>query len=338
MKLTTWLFRLCVVGLIIIVGIVFWYKHGKSAVIGNQQTAYYTVKSGASLSRVAQDLQDQGVIASAFHFKLMARFAGNKPVQAADYEFAPGLTVQEVYTDLIEGKSVSKERQVTLVEGLSLVQMADILQEEGIITSAEAYKKAATEGTERFNEEFPLLSARPAGASLEGYLFPETYRFYPNSDVDTVIRRQLATFSQQFDDAMRSQIAASGRTFHEFVILASIVEKEVRHADDMHVVAGIFANRLEDGMALQADSTVNYITNSGRSRSTYTDLAIDSPYNTYKYAGLPKGPISNPGLNALKAAADPADTPYYFFLTDEAGHVYYGKTLDEHNRNREKYL
>ena len=317
---------------------VFWLYRGQQAHILSDKAVYYTVKSGASLSSIAADLEKKGIIASAFDFKLLARLKGNKPVQAADYQFNAGISIAELYQDLIEGKSISNERQVTLVEGLTLVQMADVLAQEGIVVSADAYVQAATVGTERFNDDFPLFSGRPAGATLEGYLFPETYRFFPNSEPDAVIRKQLTTFTDQFDEPLRKAIAASSRTFHDTIILASIVEKEVRSHEEMKTVAGIFANRLEAGMALQADSTVNYITSSGRARSTYEDLEIDSPYNTYKYAGLPKGPISNPGLNAITAAAEPMDTPYFYFLTDEAGKVYYGKTLEEHNRNRQKYL
>ncbi len=295
---------------------------------------FYTVKSGATLTTVAQELQDRGVIKSAFTLRFISRLEGQNPVQAADYQFMPGISVLELYQDLVQGKSLSPERQVTLVEGWTIPQMADELAEVGIIASAEAFITASTQNTGRFEERFTFLAERPAEASLEGYLFPDTYRFFPLSEPDVVIEKLLTTFDRQVDEAMRAQVRASGRSLHDFVILASIVEREVRSPDEMAVVAGIFSNRLEVGMALQADSTVNYITSSGRARSTYEDLAIDSPYNTYKYAGLPKGPISNPGINALRAAAKPADTEYFFFLTDPAGKVYYGKTLEEHNRNR----
>ncbi len=326
--------------LIAVVGLVWFFRGQRAHTLGDKP-AYYTVKVGASVSSVAQDLQERGVIPSAFHFKLLARLKGNKPIMAADYQFNPGISLSELYQDLVEGKSISNERQVTLVEGWSIVQMADALAQAGVIADAASYVKAATENTERFNTDYPLLSTRPEGATLEGYLFPETYRFFPNSEADTVIRKQLTTFSNLFDGELGGMMAAaakSGRTFHDIIILASIVEKEVRSPEEMKLVAGIFANRLEAGIALQADSTVNYITSSGRARSTYDDLEIDSPYNTYKYPGLPKGPISNPGLSAIEAAAAPADTDYLYFLTDEAGKVYYAKTLDEHNRNRAKYL
>lgn len=295
---------------------------------------FYTVKSGATLTSVAQELEERGVIASAFTLRVLSRLEGQSPVQAADYQFMPGISVRELYQDLVEGKSISQERQITIVEGWSIPQIADALAETGIIASAEAFVTASTQNTERFEEDFAFLSERPTDATLEGYLFPDTYRFFPMSEPDVVIAKLLQNFDVQVDEAMRAEVRASGRSLHDFVILASIVEREVRSSNEMAIVAGIFTNRLEIGMPLQADSTVNYITSSGRARSTYEDLEIDSPYNTYKYAGLPKGPISNPGLNALQAAAKPAETPYFFFLTDPAGKVYYAKTLEEHNRNR----
>lgn len=310
--------------------------NGVHKAITTSEPLFYTVKTRATVSSVGADLQERGIIPSAFIFRLAARFAGGKPIQAADYQIAPGTTVIGLYRDFAEGRSLSPERQVTLVEGWTLRQMADFLAQEGIVADAEAFMTAASQNVSRFATEFPLVSAVPDGDTLEGYLFPDTYRFFPASEPDAVIRKLLANFSEKVQPLAAGR-GTDDRPFHDIIILASIVEREVRSQEEMQVVAGIFTNRLNDGMALQADSTVNYITSSGRARSTYEDLQIDSPYNTYKYAGLPKGPISNPGLSAIKAAFAPANTPYYYFLTDPAGKVYYGKTLDEHNYNR-RYL
>lgn len=297
---------------------------------------FFTVKTGASVSSVAAELEERGVIPSAFMFRLAASFAGSRPIQAADYEIAPGTSIVELYRNFADGRSISPERQVTLVEGWTLRQIAEHLAKEGIVADADAFIQAASNNVSRFANEFPLISSIPDGDSLEGYLFPDTYRFFPGSEPDAVIRRLLSNFQLQVQPLLGDG-ARGDRSLHDMVILASIVEREVRSHEEMKTVAGIFTNRLRDGMALQADSTINYVTSSGRARSTYDDLLIDSPYNTYKYAGLPKGPISNPGRSALTAAFSPAQTPYYFFLTDPAGRVYYAEDLDGHNYNR-RYL
>lgn len=302
------------------------------------QPTFFTVRPGASLSKVAAELEEKGIIPSAFLLRLLARLENAGPVQAADYQFLPGISLKELYYDLVEGKSLSPERQVTLVEGWTLEQIADALEQAGIIADKAAFLQAATENTARFVAKFDFLKDKPAEASLEGYLFPDTYRFFPASEPDVVIEKLLGNFGSKLGDDVRAAIRTSGRNIHEAITLASIIEKEVRTPQEMKTVAGIFKNRLDIGMALQADSTVNYLTKSGRDRSTFEDLAIDSPYNTYKYAGLPPGPISNPGLNAIMAAAAPAETTYFYFLTDSEGRVYYAKTLEEHNENRRKYL
>ncbi len=149
------------------------------------------------------------------------------------------------------------------------------------------------------------------------------------------MRKQLEEFAKRAD-RIALEGKKQGRTLQEIVTLASIVEKEVSTPADRKIVAGIFLNRIADGMMLQSDATVNYITQTGRTRSTQNDLNIDSPYNTYHHVGLPPGPICNPGEDALEAALHPTPSSYRYFLTDSNGKVYYGKTFEEHQRNRQK--
>jgi UPF0755 protein len=151
-----------------------------------------------------------------------------------------------------------------------------------------------------------------------------------------LVTKQLEEFARKFGEARVTAKSAPLKTLDQVVTLASIVESEVRSKEDRRIVAGIFLNRLKQGMALQSDATLTYVTGSKRSRSTTKDLQIDSPYNTYKYRGVPPGPIGNPGETALQAVLDPAETSYLYFLTDKEGNVLYARTLDEHAANRQK--
>ncbi|MBD3251912.1 endolytic transglycosylase MltG [Candidatus Uhrbacteria bacterium] len=184
--------------------------------------------------------------------------------------------------------------------------------------------------------DYAFLSEVPESHSLEGYLFPDTYEVWEDQLPEGLIRKQLRTFANKVIIPLEEQRAASGLSWHEVVTLASIVEAEVRTPKTRKVVAGIFLNRLNDGMRLQSDATLNYIIDEGRDRATQQDLKLDSPYNTYRLEGLPPGPVGNPGLSSIEAVLNPTPTEYYFFLTDESGNVYYAETFEGHQRNRQE--
>ncbi len=181
--------------------------------------------------------------------------------------------------------------------------------------------------------DFPFLKELPAGASLEGYLFPSTYRVWKDQLPLGLVRKQLDEFAN-WQSNSAADIQKQGMSLPDLVTLASIVEKEVANPQDRKIVAGIFLRRLREGMPLQSDATVNYLTRSGRARSTAKDLEVDSPYNTYKYKGLPPAPIGNPGQAALDAVLHSTDLGYRYFLTDDKGKTYFAKTLEEHVQNR----
>lgn len=326
------------VGLIIFIAIV-WFIVGLynsfNSDLTLQESISFEIPSGATFSQIADKLKEQGVIASEDAFLWLARLEDAKLV-AGEYTLEPGTTLKELLQRFNIGDANTNEVTVKFIEGDTILEMADRLVQSGLISEPEEFLTAASQNVSRFQYEF--LASKPSSVDLEGYLFPDTYRFFNEASVDDVINKLLETFDQKLTDQMRQDIADSGRSIHEVITLASIIEKEVQHPEDMKTVSGLFMNRLDIGMALQADSTVNYITLSGRDRSTLQDLQIDSPYNTYKYAGLPPGPISNPGLNAINAAIYPNQTDYLFFVTDSTGKVYYATDFAGHNRNIELYL
>lgn len=272
---------------------------------------------------VADELQKIGVIDSAAGYVLYSVADGSADhPKIGTYRVRPGMS----YRTLARMFALGPEREevaITVIEGWNLADEAKVLggDEIGPVDS--------------WRSSYDFLRGLPDGTSLEGYLFPDTYRVWKDQLPQSLIKKQLDAFASRAtkiaDDA-RTQ----GRTLRDVVILASIVEKEVAKPEDRAIVAGIFWNRLQSGMALQSDATVNYVTNAGRTRPTTDDLATVSPYNTYRNRGLPPGPISNPGADALEAALHPAKTDYRYFLTDANGKTYFAKTFEEHQQNRLK--
>lgn len=229
----------------------------------------------------------------------------------------------------------SRERTITIIEGWTEEEIAQYLHKEhGMPVTA--FSKAALAYPKSPQGRKFFGGGRIT--SVEGYLFPDTYRIYKDATALDILEKMLANFDERVTPEIRQRMHGQRLTLHEGVTLASIIEKEVATSRDRRIVADIFLKRLRAGMALQADSTVNYITGKGMSRATIADTKIDSPYNTYKYRGLPPGPISNPGLDAIRAVAEPTATPYWYFLTTDDGTVIYAKDFDEHKRNRQRYL
>lgn len=226
-------------------------------------------------------------------------------------------------------RPVREEISMTIIEGWNTQDITKALEDKGVDVQPSDFF------ADRFVVDAPFLNALPLNATLEGYLFPETYRVWKDELPDALFKKQLETFSERtqgFEEEAKKQ----GRSLNDVVILASIVEREVSAQTDRSIVAGIFMNRLKAGIPLQSDATVNYVTGAGRTRPTLDDLKSDSLYNTYRHAGLPPGPISNPSEASLQAALHPAVTPYHYFLTDPEGKIYFAKTLNEHIKNRNK--
>ena len=209
------------------------------------------------------------------------------------------------------------------------------------IETADWESMVSAEGRRVLTED-EILMGIPADQGLEGYLFPDTYRFRSDATSAIVAETMLLTLKRRLAEngiaIPRNLIFEGGLTLHEIITLASMVEREVRTPEDMKLVAGIFYTRMKIGMALQADSTVNYVTGKSDTAVSLEDSRVDSPYNTYQNLGLPPGPISNPGMNAILAVLEPTDSDYLYFLTTDDGDVVYAQTFDEHVANKYQYL
>lgn len=296
----------------------------------------FTIAAGEGVATISKNLEEQELVQSPFYFKIYARLKDvDSRLQAGTYELLPTITIAQLVDRLAKGETLSNEKTITIVEGLTRQQIAEYLEGEEVATKEE-FLHASTDAP---IDTYSFLVDKPEKATLEGYLFPDTYRIFKDATAEDIVAKILETFDHKLSPDLRASIQHSGRSVFEVVTLASIIEREAIGAADMKSVAGVFINRLAVGMPLQADSTVNYITGKKTPSVTFEDLKIDSPYNTYKYAGLPPGPISNPGRTALEAAIYPEDNSYWYFLTNlETGDAVFSKTLEEHNANKQKYL
>lgn len=304
----------------------------------------FSLESGASAKSVWQKLVNEGFTRTILTWHFHAWRLGAAPqLKAGIYALEDGEKVKEVIGRFVAGDVDPNELTITYPEGFTLEQMAERTAARGI-GSKQAFLSAAL--PLEYVDEYPYLGEIPSNRSLEGYLFPDTYRVFADDAPADVIRRMLANFDEKIkaatpDEALptgQAGLAKSGRSLDQIVIMASIIEREVLTDADLAIVSGILWKRNDDGVGLDADATVRYALNKWDGRLTVQDLATDSPYNTRKYRGLPPGPISNPGLRALVAAVRPEESDYYYYLSTPDGQTIFSRNLAEHNANKAKYL
>lgn len=284
-----------------------------------------TIAKGMSVTSIADLLYEKKLIRDPLVFRLYIRKNGlTNALQAGEYVVQQNLTPAEVIDVLSLGKS--KEMKITIPEGTTLAQLDEMMAKKGFFEPGELKSCAAT-------CEFPFISA-----SLEGFLFPSTYYVVPeNLTPKSFLTRLYNTFHQQVEPLKRD-IAASGRSLEDVVNVASMVEREAFNDSEMPMVAGIIWKRLEEGIPLGIDATTRYELNDWTNPLYAVDLQRDTPYNTRTRQGLPPTAISNPGLNALTAAARPEASDYLFYLHDANGRIHYGRNLQEHQANKAKYI
>lgn len=293
------------------------------------------IPTGARTAEIAAELARSHISGSTVLFRIAVRLRGaDGNLKAGSYAFPKGQSPLGLVRALETGRYRSSEVTVTIPEGFTREQIAARLAQAGVVDGAEFLA-----ATERPSPELSaMVPGLPSEASLEGYLFPDTYRFLKRSEPTVVIQKFLDNFALKRRGLPQPSGSAGGHTFHEAVILASIVEREVKTETERRTVADIFGRRLAAGIALQADITTAYAVGKTTETLTPEDYANPSPYNTYQHRGLPPGPIANPGSVSLAAALNPIANDYYYFLTKPDGTAVYAKTLDEHNTNKAKYL
>lgn len=294
------------------------------------------VPQGAGANKIGKLLADNGVVKHKWSFvSYVKKNDAADELQPGSYTFGPGeVTLDEVLTALTTGGADENTSNITIPEGLTVEQIAERLDSKGIVDKQDFLDAAADYDTSKYD----YIPKGDSYTKLEGFLYPETYNVLKGWTADDIIGMLLAQFDKVFDEEMRAQAKEMNRSIYEIVTMASLVEREALFDDDRPVIAGVFYNRLEIGMKLQSCATVQYILGEQKPVLTNSDIAIDNPYNTYKNEGLPPGPIAAPGLSSLKAALNPEDTDYMYFVAMPDGHHAFSTTYDEHLAAKDKYL
>lgn len=292
---------------------------------------FVEIEPGSSTRTIGAKLIAAGVVQTDAVFRAALWRTGlARSLKAGEYRFDRPMTPVEAIEKIGHGEVY--ERRVTFPEGLTFAEMARLYEQQGFGKAA-AFLVAARDAT-------PVHNVDPDARDLEGYMFPETYSLRRDSSAAKLVHTMVARFEQLFTSDMQQAAEKLGLTTRQAVTLASLVEKETAVDAERPVVAAVYLNRLKIGMGLQCDPTVIYaLQKAGRYDGNLTrdDLQFDSPYNTYRHAGLPPGPIANPGLASLKAAVAPAQVPYLYFVSRNDGSHVFARTLDEHNENVRKF-
>jgi UPF0755 protein len=255
--------------------------------------------------------------------------------RSGEYNLSSKMNIKEIVAELTKPVFLKPEEKITFIEGWNIKNYNEAILKSNLENKDDFLKQSE----KNYSDEFSFLQDKPKGKNLEGYLFPDTYRFYTDIKSEEIVVKMLSNFNKKLTDKMRADISAQNKTIYEIVTMASVIEKEVRSADDMKIVSGIFWDRIKNGQALESCATLAYILGVNKAQYSYEDTRIDSPYNTYINRGLPAGPIANPGLKALEAAIYPEYTGYNYFLTaTETGETIFSKTYQEHLNNKNKYI
>lgn len=287
------------------------------------EPAEVTVEAGESLATVAAKLARARVVRSALALRLFATMSGDaRRIKPGDYSFTGGERMAEVMGHLVRGDIVVVT--VVIPEGLALGQIAERLEAAGLVC-ADEFEREVREGA-----LVRALGLGPLGA--EGYLFPATYRFSPRANSSEILGAMLERFYRTLTPAVEERMFELGITDRELVTMASIIEREAKVADDRSLIAGVFYQRLARGMPLQADPTAEYAFADDESISTAAAVRMPSTFNTYAFAGLPPGPIANPGIKSIEAALYPARTDYLYFVARDDGRHVFSRTFAEHKR------
>lgn len=321
-----WFYGLIGAVIILAVGIstsvIWWNDSSKPVNAADKSTRQFQIEKGASATDIANSLAKAGFIRSPLAFRLYVRLHAVNNLQAGTHVLSPSYSLEKT-VDLLT-TAYTDEIDIQIAPGLTISELKESLKQ---------YDYTDSEIEAAFNKSYDnaILASRPTGSSLEGYIYPDTYRVYRGDGLDKVISKSLDQFEQVAQaNSLEEKFAEHGLSLYQGITLASIVTKEVSNADDQKLVAGVFYNRLAAGMALGSDVTYKYAYKEGLCQDD--SPTCESSYNTRLYSGLPPGPIANPSLSALMAVAYPTESNYYYFVAGEDGKTYYSETEDQHNQ------
>lgn len=304
--------------------------------LDSSDTAEVTIviPEGAGTSNIANILEENNLIDSAFKFKILSKVKGyDGEFKSGEYSLNKSMKPSEIAAVIIKG--VSNQESFTIPEGFSIYKIGKMLEEKGICTMSEFESELETG-----NFDYSFLPKDIDGKDkYEGYLYPDTYNIAKNSNAHDVIKTCLDNYQDKYDKKIKKLVDKSGKSLKEIMTVASIVEREAVKSDERPLVAGVIYNRLNKNMKLQMCSTVQYILKEDKPVLSIADTEISSDYNTYINEGLPHGPICNPGMASIKAAANPEKTKYIYFVVSSKldGSMEYSSDYDEFLKEKEKY-
>lgn len=328
---TSWVFWFVVVSLFcIILGTAYLALPAGTRRSGEK---YVRVAAGAGARTIGKTLTEEGIIRSATQFVVWTRvLRAEGQLQAGEYKLHAGMMPAQVVWRIKTGQVASMG--ITIPEGYSLAQIAEVLAVADLVDKEE-FLAVVSDATALYAEwEDPCSPVRPPTGSLEGYLFPDTYRIAPGTSPSAIARLMVNRMCEKVLPLLQEQSPPLDLDLHGLLTLASIVEKEAKVPEERPLIAGVFINRLKRGMPLQADPTVKYVLSPAPVRLSLEDIEVDSPYNTYRYPGLPPGPIASPGLDSVRAVLESADTEYLYFVARGDGTHVFSRTFREHQTAR----
>lgn len=301
----------------------------------NKQDIIIDIPTGSSVNTISNILYENDLIKNKQLFKIVVKLSNKAPsIKAGKYLLNKTYSNNDIVNLLASGKIYHAGLKVTIPEGSTSKEIVTLLINNKL-GKKESYEKLINNPNE-FYDEFSFLKENDI-KSLEGFLYPETYFIEEKSSEKEILSMMLSTFESKYTDKMKKKQKDMNMTLEQVVNLASIVEKEAVLDEDRTTIASVFYNRLEIGMPLQSDATIQYIFEERKKIVTYADLEINSPYNTYKNKGLPPTPIASPGIKSIEATLNPDNTEYLYFVAKMSGGNNYSKTYDEHLKYVKEY-
>ena len=289
-----------------------------------EKKVHVKITRGMTTAEIARQLSDKGVISNSWKFRILSRMRGyDGQMKTGTYTFATGMSDEEVFEAILNG--AKHLARLTIPEGFTVKEIAARLYELDL-ADKEDFLKAAKD----FQPYDYITPNKNVFFAAEGFLFPETYEIESDYSIEEILKMMTEEFDKRLTDEMRAKAKEMNLSIYELVTLASLVEKEVRYEEDRAVVAQVLLKRLKLNMPLQTDATLQYLMDAPKEDVTIEDTKIDSPYNTYQNAGLPPGPVANPGIEAIEAVLNPANTDYLYFVADREGHNHYAYSYEEH--------
>ncbi len=316
---------------------ILWFWQGIYMPIGGDTSAVFTIKKGDSILVISENLQKQGLIKNKVFFRTYVLIRGVAPnMQAGSYDISPSMNIPKIAGKFFRGESIKK--QIKIIEGWDFNDIIKYLISQNIYIESQISNAVNSAQVQETISSLESFSGRRNNSDFEGYFFPDTYEITLDTSAEEFVQMVFLNFDKKLDSNLRKEIARQKKSVFDIITMASLIEKEVKNYGDKKIVSGILWKRIKMGMPLQVDSTLLYQNELEGNRVLIADTKIDSPYNTYKNKGLPIGPISNPGLESIKAAIYPSETSYLYYLSTPGGKTIFSKTFSEHVAAKARYL